>query len=154
MTESNSVFRILDWIVDPTREQLRRPCGAAVSIGPRPFQVLMQLTRRPAEVITFDELLESVWRLKDDRHLCADSFERRRLLVKQTIKRAREALGDDAKAPRYIAFRRAAPQSPSGYALVAPVIRIPRSLRAELAPPTAARADRWTDGARATGAPH
>lgn len=127
MADSEFVFRMLDWVIDPTRGQLRRSCGAPVAIGPRPFQVLVTLARRPAEVLTFDDLLERVWRLKDDRHLCADAFERRRLLVKQTVKRAREAVGDDAKAPRYIAFRRADADRPAGYAMVAPVVATPRA---------------------------
>lgn len=125
MANHAATYRMLDRIIDLSNGEIRKLCGAPVGIGPRPFQVLLYLINRPGRVASFDDLLQGVWRLEDDRHLCADAFERRRLLVKQTVKRAREALGDDAKRPRFIAFRRAEPDAPSGYALIAPVSEVP-----------------------------
>jgi DNA-binding response OmpR family regulator len=60
----------------------------------QPFQILQLLLARPGAVITRDELRDCLW--PDGTFV---DFEHS---VNAAVKRFRAALGDDAKAPRYI----------------------------------------------------
>jgi DNA-binding winged helix-turn-helix (wHTH) protein/tetratricopeptide (TPR) repeat protein len=63
-----------------------------VSLRPRPVAVLSYLAARPGEVVGRDELLRSLW---------AGTYVTRAVL-KVAVRAIREALEDDAGAPRYI----------------------------------------------------
>jgi transcriptional activator of cad operon len=87
-------FRLLDWRVYPARGLLTPlQGGEALRLDARTFQLLLQLARRPGEVVSIDELLDEVWA---GVIVSPDS-------VYQAIAGLRRALGDDAKEARYIA---------------------------------------------------
>lgn len=66
--------------------------GTPVALQPRPLAVLAYLAARPGAVVPRDELLARVW---------AGTFVSKAVL-KVAIRAIREALGDDADAPRWI----------------------------------------------------
>ncbi|MCW5613390.1 MAG: transcriptional regulator [Rubrivivax sp.] len=66
--------------------------GRAVDLAPRPFAVLCWLAARPGMLVGKDELLDGVW---GHRHV-SDS------VLKVAMNALRGALGEDAKAPRWI----------------------------------------------------
>ena len=61
----NRPFRIGDWRVDPTLDELRRE-GQHVKVEPRIMRLLCCLASRPGEVFFADELLDRVWVCKRD----------------------------------------------------------------------------------------
>jgi transcriptional activator of cad operon len=98
--------QIGEWRVDPSLDQITRG-GKAVKLEPRAMGVLMCLAEHAGQVVTVDQLLDTIWK---DVVVTPDS-------VYQAVGALRKALGDDPKEPTYIAnvVRR-------GYRLVAPVI--------------------------------
>ncbi|MBX3636557.1 MAG: helix-turn-helix transcriptional regulator [Rubrivivax sp.] len=66
--------------------------GLEVDLAPRPFAVLAWLAARPGMLVGKDELLDGVW---GHRHV-SDS------VLKVAMNALRSALGEDAKAPRWI----------------------------------------------------
>src|SRR5215813_557963 len=98
-------FRMGPWRVDPTRDEIWRD-GTTVKLEPRTMRVLMCLAQRAGEVVSVNELLETVW---TDLVVTQSS-------VYQAIAVLRRALGDNPRNPSYIAsvLRR-------GYRLIAPV---------------------------------
>ena len=77
--------------LDLAAAQLRRE-GAEVALRPKAYELLVALARRPQELVTKDELLDSVW----GRRFITEG------VIKSTISELRQALGDDPKAPRWI----------------------------------------------------
>ena len=100
-----STLTVGDCTVDPGVDEVSRD-GATIKLEPRTMRVLMYLARRPGEVVSVQELLDSVWA---DVVVTQDS-------VYTAIAALRRALGDDSREPRYIAN---VPRR--GYRLVAPV---------------------------------
>ena len=102
---AHAPLRIGDWRVDSSLDQISRD-GKAVKLEPRAMGVLMCLAEHAGQVVTVDQLLDTVWK---DVVVTPDS-------VYQAVAVLRKALGDDPKQPAYIAnvVRR-------GYRLVAPV---------------------------------
>lgn len=84
-------FRLGGWLVQP---RLNRLCGDAgrLTVPPKAMDVLVYLASRPREVVGKEALLAAVWE--------------RRFVGGQVLTNAvwelRRALGDDARAPRYI----------------------------------------------------
>src|ERR1700689_3077356 len=77
--------------LDAANEQLWRDSNL-VDVRPRTFEVLLYLVRNPQRLVTKRELLDSVWAgasVSDE-------------LLRGYIRELREALGDDARKPRYI----------------------------------------------------
>src|SRR5215831_4030315 len=101
----NAAFRIREWRVDPALDEISRE-GATIKLEPRAMRVLVCLAERAGEVVSVDQLLETVWK---DLVVTQHS-------VYQAIAVLRRALGDNPKNPTYIAsvLRR-------GYRLVAPI---------------------------------
>ena len=66
--------------------------GQPVDLAPKPWAVLAYLAARPGRLVGKDELLDAVW---GHRHV-SDS------VLKVTVNALRNALGDDAKAPRWL----------------------------------------------------
>jgi DNA-binding winged helix-turn-helix (wHTH) protein len=66
--------------------------GTQVAVMPTEYRLLVFLTAHPNELLTKEELLESVW---SDAHVTEASLAR-------AIATLRQALGDDAKDPHYI----------------------------------------------------
>jgi len=66
--------------------------GKAVTLAPKPFEVLCALARRPGSLLTKHALLDDVW----GHQFVTDS------VLKTAISEVRAALDDDPKQPRYI----------------------------------------------------
>ncbi|MBX3638669.1 MAG: winged helix-turn-helix domain-containing protein, partial [Rubrivivax sp.] len=66
--------------------------GTAVDLPPKPFAVLAHLAARPGVLVSKDELLDAVW----GHRFVSDS------VLKVAVNALRGALGEDAKAPRWI----------------------------------------------------
>jgi DNA-binding winged helix-turn-helix (wHTH) protein/tetratricopeptide (TPR) repeat protein len=79
--------------VDLRTGELRKQ-GLKVRLQGQPFQVLTMLLERPGELVTREEIREKLWP--------GDTFIDFEHSVNNSIKRVREALGDDAAAPRFI----------------------------------------------------
>jgi DNA-binding winged helix-turn-helix (wHTH) protein/tetratricopeptide (TPR) repeat protein len=77
--------------LDEANARLR--CGArVVELAPKAFGVLCELARQPGRLVTKDALLDAVW---GHRHVSES-------VLKSTVSQLRQALGDDAQAPRCI----------------------------------------------------
>jgi DNA-binding winged helix-turn-helix (wHTH) protein/tetratricopeptide (TPR) repeat protein len=108
------------FLLDPAGERLwhgRRP----IALKPKAFAVLRHLLENSARLVTKTELMSSVW---GDTHLCES-------VLKSQLRDIRQALGDDASAPRFIATARR-----RGYRLMLPVTRVAPVLNAHERPPT------------------
>src|SRR5215831_21110473 len=68
--------------------------GDPVRLPPQPLKVLEQLARRSGEVVTRNEIRAHVW--------CEDTFVDFEHGLNFCIRQIREALGDDAAAPRFV----------------------------------------------------
>jgi TolB-like protein len=79
--------------VDLASGELRRQ-GVKISLQEQPFQALVALIERPGEVLTREELQRRLW--PPDTMV---DFDRG---LNKAINRLREALGDDAAAPRFV----------------------------------------------------
>ncbi|MGB7589604.1 MAG: winged helix-turn-helix domain-containing protein, partial [Terriglobia bacterium] len=110
MNDSNARPRLLRFgvfEVDLRTGELRKQ-GLKVKLQGQPFQVLAMLLERPGELVTREEIREKLW--PEDTFI---DFEHS---VNNSIKRLREALGDDPAAPRFI---ETLPRH--GYRFIAPV---------------------------------
>jgi transcriptional activator of cad operon len=117
------IFIVGDLQVDVGRQHVMRDDGTVIPLPNLSFQLLVALIRSAPNVLSHDALMEQVWP---------------GLIVspETVIKRAnllREALGDAAREPRYIAGVRG-----RGYRLLAEVAHAPRPVPAGAAPETAA----------------
>lgn len=103
-----SEFQLGRWVVAPSLNRLQAD-EATVHVEPKVMHVLVRLAQQPGQVVTRDQLINSVW---------ADTFVTDDVL-KRSIFELRKALGDDARRPIYI---QTIPKG--GYRLVAPVLPI------------------------------
>ena len=100
-----NTLRVGDCVIDPGVDEVSRE-GTTIKLEPRAMRVLMHLAQHAGEVVSVQELLDTVWA---DVVVTQDS-------VYTAIAAVRRALGDDSREPRYIAN---VPRR--GYRLVAPV---------------------------------
>jgi DNA-binding winged helix-turn-helix (wHTH) protein/tetratricopeptide (TPR) repeat protein len=110
MNDSNAQPRQLRFgvfEVDVRTGELRKQ-GLKVKLQGQPFQLLAILLERPGELVTREEIREKLWP--------GDTFIDFEKSINTSIKRLREALGDDAAAPRFI---ETLPRH--GYRFIAPV---------------------------------
>jgi len=110
MKDANAGPRLLRFgvfEVDLRTGELRKQ-GLKVKLHGQPFQVLAMLLERPGELVTREEIREKLWP--------GDTFIDFEHSVNSSIKRLREALGDDRAAPRFI---ETLPRH--GYRFIAPV---------------------------------
>jgi TolB-like protein/DNA-binding winged helix-turn-helix (wHTH) protein/Tfp pilus assembly protein PilF len=110
MKDSNARPRLLRFgvfEVDLRTGELRKQ-GLKVKLHGQPFQVLAMLLECPGELVTREEIREKLWP--------GDTFIDFEHSVNSSIKRLREALGDDPAAPRFI---ETLPRH--GYRFIAPV---------------------------------
>ena len=75
---------------EPNASLLRH--GKAVTLAPRPFEVLCALARTPGSLVTKNALLDLVW----GHRFVSES------VLKTAISEVRAALDDDPRQPRYI----------------------------------------------------
>src|ERR1700730_7291041 len=108
-----SIIRFGGFEADIRAGELRKS-GARIRMQEQPFQILLMLLERPAEVITREEIRQKLW----TGNVFVD-FEHG---VNSAIARLREVLGDSADSPRYI---ETLPRR--GYRFIAPVDGFPRS---------------------------
>jgi DNA-binding winged helix-turn-helix (wHTH) protein/tetratricopeptide (TPR) repeat protein len=111
MSDSNSrprQFHFSVFEVDLRTGELRKQ-GLKVKLHGQPFQVLAMLLERPGELVTREEIREKLWP--------GDTFVDFEKGINTSIKRLREALADDAAAPRFI---ETLPRQ--GYRFIAPVV--------------------------------
>jgi len=93
--------------VDLRAEELRKH-GLKIKLHGQPIKVLAMLLERPGEIVTREEIRKKLWP--------QDTFIDFEHSVNSSIKRIREALGDDAVTPRFI---ETLPRH--GYRFIAPV---------------------------------
>ncbi len=113
--------------VDLASEELRKH-GLRLRVQGQPFQILVALLERPGEVVTREQLRQRLW--PDGTFVEFDQN------LNTAVNRLREALSDDADAPRFIETL-----SRRGYRFVAPVAVLDRY------PPGASSPERAVAGA-------
>jgi DNA-binding winged helix-turn-helix (wHTH) protein/TolB-like protein len=104
-------FRLGEWLICPQLNTVQSD-GGAIRLEHKFMLVLVCLAGRPGEVISKDELIQTVW---------ADTFVTDDVLTR-AISELRRILNDDAKNPRIIET-----VSRNGYRLIAPVQCIQKS---------------------------
>src|SRR5215475_16152832 len=92
MSESGTVLRFDVFELDTAAGELRRR-GERLKLPPQPFKVLELLVRHSGEVLTRADIRERIW---------CDSFVDFEQGLNFCIRQIREALGDNADAPRFI----------------------------------------------------
>jgi len=102
---SSRDFRLGSWTISPDLNQIRQNSKKIV-LQNLSMQVLLYLAERRGGVVTYDELLDSLWQ---NRYVGEDAIHRR-------IADLRRHLGDDRKNPTYI---ETIPKK--GYRIVAPI---------------------------------
>jgi DNA-binding winged helix-turn-helix (wHTH) protein/tetratricopeptide (TPR) repeat protein len=102
-----SIFRFGLFQADASRGTLARQ-GSPVKIQDQPFRVLVMLLQRPGDVITREELRQSLW--PEGTYVDFDGS------LNVTLKKLRAALDDDSDNPRFI---ETVPRR--GYRFIAPV---------------------------------
>jgi TolB-like protein/DNA-binding winged helix-turn-helix (wHTH) protein/tetratricopeptide (TPR) repeat protein len=120
-----------DWLADPRDDSLSRG-SERVKVEPRTMRLLMRLALTPGEVVSQDELLESVW----------SGVVVGPASVYQSMSQLRKVLGDTDDPPRYIetvarkGYRLVAKVSPPGSSALAmrPLAGVPGTSAAAVAP--------------------
>jgi TolB-like protein/Tfp pilus assembly protein PilF len=92
--------------VDPLGHELYRN-GSKVKLQDLPFQILKRLLKKPGKIVTRAELHRQLWP--------ADTFVDFEAGLNTAIRKLRNALGDDARSPRFL---ETVPRH--GYRLIAP----------------------------------
>jgi DNA-binding winged helix-turn-helix (wHTH) protein/TolB-like protein len=118
-------FRVGDWLVDPSIDEISR-IDLVLKLEPRMVRLLTRLAANPGELVSTQQLLDSVWA---DVVVGPAS-------VYQAISQLRKQLGDTGTTPTYIAT---VPRK--GYRLVAPVLPVKDT--PEPAPRVEAKQRRW-----------
>src|SRR5947207_307408 len=93
MSEPAIILRFDSFELDTGARELRRN-GDRIKLPPQPFRVLELLVRRGGEVLTRAEIRERIW--------CDDTFVDFEQGLNFCIRQIREAVGDNAVAPRFI----------------------------------------------------
>ncbi|MEY2920167.1 MAG: hypothetical protein RL261_1472, partial [Pseudomonadota bacterium] len=104
-TGGTTAYRVGDLVVDVARARVTR-AGVELPLPKLSFDLLLALVEAAPRIVSLDELMDRVWAG------VIVSPE----TVSQRAKLLRDALGDDSKAPRYVAAVRG-----RGYRLVADV---------------------------------
>jgi DNA-binding winged helix-turn-helix (wHTH) protein len=86
-------LRVGEFEVDLRCGEVRRN-GDKIKLQQRPFQIFAALLQRPGEVVTREEIRQSLWRI--------DTFVDFEHSINTAVNKLREALGDDAENPRFI----------------------------------------------------
>jgi cholera toxin transcriptional activator len=112
MTDSRQArrYRFGVFEADATTGELRKQ-GIRIKVNVQPFQVLLMLLERPGELLTREEISRELW--PDGTFV---DYEHG---VNSAINRIREALGDQARNPRFIETL-----ARRGYRFLAPVQRV------------------------------
>ena len=126
-----TIYRVDDLIMDVGRGRVTRG-DTELTLTPLSFELLLALVRAAPDILSLDKLMDQVW---PGMVVSGET-------VSQRVKLVRDALGDQAASPRYIAGVRG-----RGYRIVAPVspvtdsepttappelVRSPKTLRARI----------------------
>ena len=84
-------FRFDKFELDPACGELHQN-GQKIPLAPKAFELLRALAERPGQVVTREELRTKLW--------SADTFVEFDDSLNHTVKKLREALGDDAGDPQ------------------------------------------------------
>jgi DNA-binding winged helix-turn-helix (wHTH) protein/TolB-like protein len=103
--EPSSPFRVGDWLVNPQLDEIARG-GEVIKLEPRMVRLLCRLAELPGQVVSTQQLLDSVW-----TGVIVGPAS-----VYQAVSQLRKLLGDTGATPTYIAT-----VSRKGYRLVASV---------------------------------
>ena len=90
---SSPVFHFGDFEADLRSGELRKQ-GVRIKIQDQPFQILMLLLDHAGQVVSRDELRGKLW--------AGGTFVDFEQGLATAVKKLRQALGDDAEAPRYV----------------------------------------------------
>jgi len=141
-------YAFADIVVDTDRFELR--CGGVpVHVEPQVFDVLVQLLHRHGQVVTKEELLDSVW---GDQFVSESALSTR-------VKQLRQAVGDDGRAQRVVqtvhgrGYRFVAEVVETSPPTDAPVLDQPADLRQEIHFCTAADGTRLAYACVGSGPP-
>ncbi len=85
------IYVFEDFELDADRVELRRG-GKAIAVEPQVFALLLLLVGNAERMVSKDEIIEKIW----DGRIVSESA------VTSRIKSARQAIGDDGKAQKYI----------------------------------------------------
>lgn len=88
---SSTGLRIGEWSVDSAAGELSNASGA-VRVEPKVMDLLLLLALQPGQVVTRERIMEALW---PGLVVGEDSLAR-------TVSKLRQALGDDARSPRYV----------------------------------------------------
>ena len=88
-----SVYRFASFELDATSGELRKH-GYRVPLQDQPFRILCLLLDHPAELITREQIREALW--------SADTFVDFDRSLNKAMVKVRQALDDDADAPRFV----------------------------------------------------
>jgi DNA-binding winged helix-turn-helix (wHTH) protein len=124
-------LRLLDRLVFPDLNLITRN-GISVRVEPKAMEVLLELAKRPGEVVSKSHMMKSVW---NGVFVCED-------VVTNAISLLRRALGDEAKSPSLI---QTIPKH--GYRLIAPALREP-ALNDTIPPSSTALVSRDSSGSQ------
>jgi Tol biopolymer transport system component/DNA-binding winged helix-turn-helix (wHTH) protein len=105
--QSARILRFGVFELDLDRSELKRD-GTQIRIQDQPFRIISLLAQRAGELVAREELQQGLW--PDDTFVDFDAG------LKTALKKARQALGDDAENPRFI---QTVPRR--GYRFIAPV---------------------------------
>jgi TolB-like protein/DNA-binding winged helix-turn-helix (wHTH) protein/Tfp pilus assembly protein PilF len=89
----DSIYRFASFELDASSGELRKH-GYRVPLQDQPFRILCLLLDRPTELITREEIREALW--------AADTFVDFDRSLNKAMVKLRQALDDDADAPRFI----------------------------------------------------
>jgi non-specific serine/threonine protein kinase len=119
------LYRCAEWELDTANRTFKRG-GIEYALEPKVFAVLAQLVMRPGELVTRDQLLDSVW---GHRYVTPSTLNR-------VIGLARRSLADDTDEPKFIQTVHG-----SGYRYVGPLetAAAPAEPRVRFGPPPSLR---------------
>lgn len=135
--DKSRVIRFGVFEVDLQEAELRKS-GFRIKLQEQPFQILTMLLERPGQTVTREELQRRLWPV--------DTFVDFDHSLNSSIKKLREALGDDSENPRFVEtlHRR-------GYRFIAPVDglsgtagQVPAVATAHAGSKNLARWQKWT----------
>lgn len=116
MRQSHCSYRLDDWDVHPQLNELCKG-DVRVHLEPLAMDILIHLSANARKVVSAKELLERYWRNR--------STETR--MVSKRINQIRAALGDSARAPRFV---ETIPKR--GYRVIAPVFALEKAAEAKV----------------------
>jgi len=91
LSELGARFRVDDWLVEPSLNRISR-AGNVVQLESKAMDVLVYLAGRAGELVSRSELQDAVWQTEFVSYYT----------IASRVSELREALGDDARDPRYV----------------------------------------------------